>query len=143
MAKPIPAGDVFSKGFFIKRLQRNRDAARRYPPATKGDRRGAAVMGRARYTRPTVQCHAGCRCNKRRTLPVMGEEGVLSGMGASAQGAALISMQDGKKTGTGRIHRTRPAIVASAAARTRLEAVDHADGSPASGCRRRRRLFNA
>ena len=47
-AKPMPAGGVFSKGFFIKALQRNRDTARRYPPATKDDRRGAAVMCRAR-----------------------------------------------------------------------------------------------
>jgi hypothetical protein len=46
-AKPIPAGMIFSNMLFIKRLQRKRDTVRRSPPATKGDRRGAAVVCRS------------------------------------------------------------------------------------------------
>jgi hypothetical protein len=41
-------------------------------PATKGDRRCAAVAGRAWHSRPGGQCDSGSRCNQRRILPAMG-----------------------------------------------------------------------
>ena len=69
-AKPVPTGSVFSYGFFFKKLQRIRGAARPSPSATEDDRRRAAVAGMARPTRPVAWCHPGCRCNQRRTLLV-------------------------------------------------------------------------
>src|SRR5262249_62286054 len=88
--------------------------------------------------------HAGWRCNKRRPPPAMGRWAGAVGHGSTRAGVGSdLYPRDGKKTGTGRTHRFRPALVAIASARTRLEAVDHTGGSPASGWRRRRRLFNA
>ena len=42
------------------------------PPVTEDDRSRVVMMRRGRYTRPTVRCHPGCRCNQRHTLPGMG-----------------------------------------------------------------------
>jgi hypothetical protein len=73
-AKPIPGGRAYSEGLFLKRLQSKGGTARRCSPATEGDRRHAAVVGRARPPRPVVRCNSGCRGNQRRTLaPAPGE----------------------------------------------------------------------
>ena len=66
-AKPMPACRIFSAGCFIKRLQRPGGMARRYAPATGGDRRHAVVVGRGWWIRPAGRCHPGCRGNQRRT----------------------------------------------------------------------------
>jgi len=73
----MPAGLVVAAGFVLKRLQRQSGIARRCSPATKGDRRRAAVAGRAWQTRLVVHCHLGGRCNQRHTLSAIWSVGRL------------------------------------------------------------------
>ena len=47
------------------------------PPATQGDRRRAAVVGRALQTRLVVHCYFGGRCNQCRTLSAIWSVGRL------------------------------------------------------------------
>ena len=47
------------------------------PPATQGDRRRAAVVGRAFQTRLVVHCYFGGRCNQCRTLSAIWSVGRL------------------------------------------------------------------
>jgi hypothetical protein len=77
-AKPVPVRRIFLWAVFSRSCRAYERPHSAAPPATKGDRRPAAVRCRARHTRPVAPCHPGCRCNQCRIPPSMGGEGACA-----------------------------------------------------------------